>query len=742
MPALTLPQAFDLALQHHRAGQLAEAEALYRQILAVQPAHGEAWHFLGVIAHQSGRHDLAIEWIGRALTLDPQNPRAWSNLGEALRAPGRLTEAIAAYERSLSIDPGEASTHYNLGNALRDSDRHDEAIAAFRCALQIQPNYALAQNNLGGVLSVRGQFDEAIAAYRETTMLAPDFAEAWNNLGIALRKRHRFAEAIAAAQRAIELKPDYAEAYNNLGIALTDEERFREARAAYARAIQLAPALAEAHCNLGGLLNHLGRLDEAVAAHRRALELNPHDTEAWNQLGAALKSQGMLAEAIAAHRTAAQYEPQNPELQSNLIYTLHFQVDAEQALAEEQARWNRKFSAPLRASLRPHRNGREPGRRLRIGYVSPDLRDHVVGRNLVPLFRHHDTAQFEILCYADSPKSDQVTEICRGRASQWRMTLDMTDEELAGRIREDAVDILVDLTQHMGSNRLPVFARQPAPVQVSFAGYPESTGLEAIGYRLSDRWLEGAQMADGQWQMANGKSQMEDDRSRVTPQGERVYLLDSFWCYDPCGVDLPVNTLPALESRVVTFGSMNNFCKVNEPLLRLWARVLAAVPESRLVLLSRRGNHRQRTVEILEREGVAATRVEFADPGPRQAYMEIYHRLDMVLDPFPYNGHTTSLDALWMGVPVVSLAGKCAVSRAGWSQLCNLGLADLVAHSEDEYVAIARTLASDLPRLEQLRATLRPRMESSVLMDGPRFARQIEGAYRAMWQRWCASKPP
>jgi predicted O-linked N-acetylglucosamine transferase (SPINDLY family) len=255
-------------------------------------------------------------------------------------------------------------------------------------------------------------------------------------------------------------------------------------------------------------------------------------------------------------------------------------------------------------------------------------------------------------------------------------------------------------------------------VQVSFAGYPGSTGLDAIGYRLSDRLLE----------------------SPVGPASptEQVFLIDSFWCYDPCGMTVAVNELPARHSGRVTFGSLNSFCKVNEPVLRLWARVLGAVKDSRLVLLSQLGSHRQRTLEVLEREGVAAHRVEFVDRSPRQAYLELHHRLDLVLDPFPYNGHTTSLDALWMGVPVVSLAGATTVSRAGLSQLTNLGLPELVASTEDDYVQIATELAHDLPRLATLRATLRPRMEASALMDAPRFARQIEAAYRTMWRQWCA----
>jgi len=290
---------------------------------------------------------------------------------------------------------------------------------------------------------------------------------------------------------------------------------------------------------------------------------------------------------------------------------------------------------------------------------------------------------------------------------------------LAEMIREDRVDILVDCAQHMAGNRLPVFARRAAPVQVSFAGYPASTGLEGIGYRISDRHLE-----------------FESEAGAA----EQIFLLDSFWCYDPCGLEVAINALPAFEKGWVTFGSLNSFCKVNEPLLKLWARVLGGIKESRLLLLSPAGRHRQRINEILEREGIESCRVEFAEPCARQAYFELYHRLDIVLDSFPYNGHTTSLDALWMGVPVVSLAGQQSVSRAGWSQLSNLGLPELVAFSQEGYIQIATELAQDLPHLAALRASLRTRMQASPLMDAPRFARGIEVAYRAMWRQWCGEQ--
>ena len=300
--------------------------------------------------------------------------------------------------------------------------------------------------------------------------------------------------------------------------------------------------------------------------------------------------------------------------------------------------------------------------------------------------------------------------------------MSLSDDQAAEQIRTDRIDVLVDLTLHLADNRLLVFARKPAPVQVTFAGYPGSTGLHAIDYRLSDPYLD------------------PSDIDESVYSERTIRLPDSFWCYDPLDSrEVPVNPLPALETGVVTFGCLNNFCKINAGILATWAQVLQQVKNSRLVLLADQGSHRQRTVEFLGRQGVSSDRVEFVCFRPRPQYMELYHRIDLGLDSFPYNGHTTSLDSLWMGVPVITLVGETPVSRAGWSQLSNLNLRELAATTATKFVQIAVDLASDWPRLSDLRRTLRSRMTQSPLMDAPKFARGIESAYRHMWQTWCGA---
>jgi predicted O-linked N-acetylglucosamine transferase (SPINDLY family) len=742
----TVQEAFKLALQHHQAGRLAEAEVLYRQILAVEPRHFDAQHLLGVIAHQTGHYEVAVQLIGQALLLNPNDAAAHSNLGEAQRLLGRFDDATVSFRRALALNPNSYGAHNNLGVVLQARHHLEESAAEYERALELRPDFAEALANLATVRHEQRRLDEAIEGFRQALVLKPGSAEFHNNLAVTLQEQARFEESAAACRRALEIQPNLAPAYNNLAISLHRLDRNEEAIVACQRALELQPNVAEAHLNLANSLRQLGRLDEAVEANRRALELRPGYAEAQNNLANALKDRGEMPAAIDVFRQTIEWMPDRVEAHDNLIYALHFLAGASPSqITEEQRRWNARFADPIRQLIQPQTNDRDPDRRLRVGYVSPDFWDHVVGRNILPLFREHDRGRVEIFCYSALDKDDAIGRSFRRLADGWRSSAGMSDEAMAELIRRDQIDILVDLTQHMAKSRLPVFARQPAPVQLSFAGYPATTGLPAIPYRISDKWLEGdfrLPIFDcrlGEASMRTGTSETAAALPYLKKGHESVYLLDSFWCYDPCGTALGVNDLPAQTNGFVTFGCLNNFCKVNDLVLNLWARVLQAVPESRLILLAGSGSHRQRTCNYLDRQGINTSRVQFADPRPREKYLRLYHELDIALDTFPYNGHTTSLDAFWMGVPVVSVAGETPVSRAGWSQLSNLGLPELAAQSEDAFVDIAIVLARDIPRLADLRRTLRSRMEASVLMDAPRFARQIETAYRAVWREWCAS---
>ncbi len=782
---------FTKAMQQHQAGRLHDAERLYKQILEKEPRHVGALHYLGVVAHQQGRSELAVNLIRRAISLNPQSPEAHNNLGLALKEAGQTDDAIASYRRALAQRPAYASAFYNLGVALasqrqtedaiaalrqaialrpdyveaynnlgialRDSGQGSESIAAYRQAIALRPDYAEAFNNLAGALKSIGQIDEAIAAYRQAVKfnpdlaeahhnlaatlaeqgqledaipafrravaLRPDYAEAIDHLALALRRTGRFDEAIAAYRQSVALNPASADAHNSLGIALKSNGQADEALAAFDQAAKLNPEFAEAHNNLGTVLKERGELDAAVAAFRRALAIRPDFPQALNNLGNALKDLGDLDEAIASYQRAVDLAPDQPGPLSNLAYMMHFHPAYDRRdIAEQLRTWNQRHAQPLERFIQPFTNLPDPDRRLRIGYVSADFCAHSSAHFLVPLFNHHNPEQVEIYCYAEVARPDAMTRLFQQKVHHWRSTVGLTDEQMAQQIREDHIDLLVDLKLHTTDNRLLVFARKPAPVQATWLGCPTTTGLTTIDYRLTDPYLD-------------------PPGTDESVYSEKTFRLpDTFWCYDPLdGREIPVNPLPALASGAITFGSLNNFAKFNEATFILWSQLLHELENSRLLLLAGPGSHRQWTWEIFARQGIARDRIEFIPRQMRLDYLRTYNRIDIGLDSFPCNGHTTSLDSFWMGVPIITLIGKTLFARAGWTELSNLNLSELAAHTPRQFVQIALSLAKDLPRLEQLRATLRQRMELSPLMDAPKFARNMEAAYRQMWRTWCES---
>jgi predicted O-linked N-acetylglucosamine transferase (SPINDLY family) len=396
----------------------------------------------------------------------------------------------------------------------------------------------------------------------------------------------------------------------------------------------------------------------------------------------------------------------------------HSEYDA-QGIAKELRRWNRQHAEPLREFIQLHTNDRDPDRRLRIGYVSPDFLHHVVGQSLLPLLQKHDRQQFEITCYAHVLRPDAMTRQLQENAHCWRNIVGLTDEEVAKQIRDDRIDILVDLSLHTPNNRLLVFARKPAPVQVTYLAYCGTSGMSAMDYRLSDPYLD----------------PLNTDLSCYSEK--TVRLPQSYWCYRPAGPGDEPSASPAARNGFVTFGCLNNFAKVSSAALELWGRIMMAEPSSRMIIHALPGTHLDRVVHQLDRGGVAKDRLRFVGKQPWMGYTQTYSQIDIILDAFPFAGGITTCDALWMGVPVVSLSGVTAVGRGGRSILSNIGMAELLANSQEEYAQIASALARDIPRLNNLHATLRHNMEQSPLMDAGKFALNVEAAYRSMWQTWC-----
>jgi protein O-GlcNAc transferase len=668
-----------------KSGSLYPAEKLCLAVLLLDHRNAEAYHLMGCAIMQRGEFHSAADRLADSIALDPANPDTQLDLGSALFSMGRVDDAIAAFQESLRLRPHDVSALGNLSIALREAGKLNESIAALQKIVELKPDWLQANATLAFTLHRAGRASQAIGYYRKALQLKPDESETCSNLSAALSDIGQYDEACTIARKAIEISPSYADAWANLGDAERRAGRPQGSMAASRRALELRPGFAQAHNNLGNALRDSGRIDDAVKEFRKAISIDP------------------------TYIAAA----------SNLLYSLYFHEGYKPAaiLAEHQE-WNRRHALPLEPKSPKYPNDRSPDRPLRVGYVSADICNHVVAFNVLPLFRHRDRNSIHLTCYSNVTRPDAATEQFRALADQWRPIAGVDDAQVARMIAADAIDILVDLSLHTAGNRLLVFARKPAPVQVTFVGYPGTTGLPAIGYRLTDPHLDPPNLNDACY------------------SEQSVRLPHSFWCYEPGGGEPDVNDLPALKSGRITFGCLNNVVKAGETCLKLWSKVLNAVPSSTIELLCAPGDHRKTVVAALR---VDPDRVRFHDYQPRQQYLRLYNDIDIGLDNFPYNGHTTSLDSWFMGVPVVSLVGQTVVSRAGLSHATNLNLPEFAARTPEDFVQTAIKLAADPVRLSQLRRDLRSRMKSSPLMHANRFTRNVEQAYRDMWHQWCDS---
>ncbi|MBL8826718.1 MAG: tetratricopeptide repeat protein [Planctomycetaceae bacterium] len=678
------PELLAAAVELHRAGQLAQAEQVYRHILAADPQVPDAWHLLGVIAHQSGDHAAALECIGRAIALHPRDPAYYGNLGSVLNTLDRNPEAVAAFEHSLALDPQQPKPWFNYGNALRALARTDDAMAAYRRALALAPPYAEAHTNLGVLLREQGQIAAAVEHYRAAVAARPDFAPGLFNLGNALQ-----ALSLASPVETLSL---------------------------YEAAVRLQPDYHEAHTNLGVLLKQTGRLDESVTAYQAALRLNPTFVEALSNLAVAYQDLGLLADARRTLEQAMALDPDFTEIHSNYLFIANYFPElSPQQLRDLHVRWTDTQVRGVEPWQLPSRD-RRPDRRLRIGLVSPDLRMHPVGRFIAAWFEHHDRTQFETFVYADVQRADDWTAWLQARAAIWRDVRHWKHATLAEQIVADEIDVLVDLAGHTSHNRLPVFAMRPAPVQISYLGYPNTTGLTTIDYLITDA------IADP----PGYESHYTEHLLRLEP---------GFTCFYPPEVSPDVNELPAGESGMITFGGLHNLAKLNDDVLDLWADLLRATPNSRLLLVRDAlcGSAKTRISDALVSRCIDATRFELRHE-LIGGHLAAYNQIDIALDTFPWSGHTTACEALWMGVPVVTLATDRHAGRMVASVLHSIGRDAWVATNRDQYLAIAQRLAGDHEQLATLRRNLRRELVASPLCDTVRFSDQLAGAFRQAWQ--------
>ena len=654
------------------------------------------------------------------------DPQAALNHAMDLHRQGRLAEAEELYRQLHAKFPTAADLTHLLGLVTMELGRHAEGELLLVEAIRQNPNVAHYHANFGTKLIDRRETARAVALLERAVQLAPEAAQHYYNLGNAYVQGQRYADAIHAYQQALARNPGYAIAELQLGMALHLGGSTDAGIAFYRQALERRPTDFAIATNLGALLQAVCDIDGAIAAFKQSLAIDPRNFFALNNLGIMLKERGEITEAVELLRRCLELNPDSPEVRSNIILTMHYDpAVSDVELAEQHREWDRRHGSPKTGSITGHPNSKEPGRRLRVGYVSADLRDHVVGRALLPAFRHHDHAAFEITCYSLC-QAQAMTDEFKSRADRWRDMAGTSDAEFARQVQADEIDILIDLSLHTSDNRLTAFALKPAPIQATWLGCPESSGLSVMDYRISDRHLEPS---------AGNPLAAADEKACLLP--------DSWTCYEaPAGYP-EVNELPARRNGYVTFGSFNNSCKISDEVLATWGRILRAVPNSRLMLLAKQGGHRRRMTEVMESNGIAAERLVFADYLPatdnldQGRLLSRYHHVDIALDTFPYNGMTTTLDALWMGAPVVSLIGRRSLGRAGLSLLTTVGLPRFAVENIDAYVDLATKTAQDLDGLAVLRAGLRPKMQASPLIDAPAFTRKLEAGLRDMWVEWC-----
>ena len=720
--------AFALALFLQTEGPVDRAEEFYAIALEQNPEHRAARLNLGAVRLQRGDTDGATVVFAQLTDRYPDWTDGWLALGSTRRIAGQLADAERYHAHAVAIDPQSFSARVQYAITLEQSQKFPEAEEQLHTAISQNPNVGEPHLILGNVLAARRLYDEAEAAYWRAVELggAKGDTDALLNLSSMLHQQGRFVEGAHVLEELLRLKPDTPEALGNLGVLYRELRRTEDAERYLKRALELKPDMVGPHVNLANLYGSLGRNTEAEMSARAALAIEPDNTDALLNLGNAIQARGRIREFVEITRRVLQINPTLAVAWSNLLLSLNYSEETTPAqLLEAQREFAGQFDPGLEAERSFTRPSERRKRKLRIGYVSPDFRRHVVAFFIEPVLQKHDRNLFDVYCYFTSTEADATTRRIRDLSDVWRELGHFSFDDAERVMLADELDVVIDLAGHTARNLLPVLARRVAPVQVTWLGYPSGTGVASMDWRITDRWADPAPDADPQYV-------------------ERLYRLpEVFLAFRP-DAEWPSARVvsPHQTKGYVTFGSFNNFVKISDVAIRLWAAILAGVPGARLAIKTlalRDEVLRQETLTRFEALGFDISRLDLLGPSDsHHDHLTTYSNIDIALDTFPYHGTTTTCEALWMGVPVVTLAGDRHAARVGVSLLTAIGCEELIGYSPDAYIAIAVALAHDPERIALLRRTLRQRLAGSSLGNVERLTRQVEAAYLDMHAQWLA----
>ena len=711
-------EQLNILLKYYQDGLYIDAEKLSLIITKKFPKHQFAWKVLAATYNRTNKITQAIFAGQKSVLLNPKDVEGHKILGVMFQKIGRFIEAEGSYRKVLALKPDYIEIHNILGVMQYEQCKFNEAEESYRKIIELKPDLAEAYNNLSNTLKEQSKFNEAEASSRKAIALKPEYVDAHYNMGIILYEQRKFNEAEESYRKVIALKPDHVEAFNNLSNTLKEQGRVNEAEESCRKSITLKPDHVEAYNNLGVLFQEQHKFNDAEASYKTAISLKPDYHLAYSNLGNTLQELGKLEEAIASYNKAIEFKADFFNAYHNKNMCLNYSSSYSPLyIYEEHLEFEKQFGG-LKDELPFSRSEKKKfGERLRIGYVSGDFREHSVAYFFEPLLQNHNDKTIETFCYYNNTVVDATTKRLMTTSDHWRSIFGISDLEVSKLIRSDKIDILVDLSGHTGKNRLLVFAQKPAPIQVTWLGYPNTTGLSAIDYRFTDIVADPIGEAD----------KLHSETLLRLPNG--------FQCFQgnekiPVGIGLPQKS-----QGYVTFGSFNNSSKLTPQVIKTWSKILNLVPKSQLVLKCMKlKNNKNYYLELFKNEGITDDRIKFYRHLPStDDHLKLYNTIDIGLDPFPYNGATTTCEALWMGVPVITLLGDIHVGRVGASILTNVGLTDFITQDIDGYVKLAVKMAANTNYLKTIKETLREQMQRAPICNTQSFANDIETVYHDMW---------